>query len=161
MILSLNLEEQSCLTLPIYSLHTITPVWLVSAVVWGLETAELPWCRTCSHVPLVFLLPEPKHKWTNVIYCIVLIPGRGNCWIWQVTGGSANFTIQILTMSQWHIYRKQTSKNFTGQKFLMKNSPIFLHQNLRYMVHEKITLVFKTKILNLKGVVGIDHCYKK
>ena len=62
-------------------------------------------------------------------HCISQLFGGGNPWrIWQITGGSLNLTIQILTMScDIHKESKKAGihYSFTRQKFLMRNSVKF------------------------------------
>ena len=76
-----------------------------------------------------------------MIYCIAqMFCGRKPWWIWQITGGSPNFTIQILIMSHNINLKKQTSRNlpkFMHQNFLMRNSPKFsFTKHLHYTVYQ-------------------------
>ena len=89
-------------------------------------------------------------------YCIMQSFGRGKpWWIYQITGGLPNFTVQILTMS--HDINKESKQigicqSFIRQKFLMENLPrkVFLRQKVMlYGTLCKCTLDFSFQFSNV------------
>ena len=81
---------------------------------------------------LFFAFCEARQSCEN--YCIAQMFGRVKPWWFQgITGGSPYFTIQILIMScDINKESKQAGihQRFTGQNFLIRNSPKFTAPNI-------------------------------
>ena len=100
-------------------IHYCIPVFYVKVVLY----------KTIGHlscVPPIFVL---NHR-VKLDYHITQIFGRGKPWQnWQITGGLANFTIQILTMSHGinKANKQEFTKGFLHQTFTLygnlRNSP--------------------------------------